>query len=81
MNVDDLFQELKELQIILPNELITTFENSNVCQSCKLLSKCFNCLSDTFNYTGNSCVYGKKFFKAKIVEDIFEFNNVTRKVK
>ena len=52
-----------------------------VCYGCKLLSKYFGCLSNHLNYICDCSFSLRKFLKTKGVEQLFEINYVTIKIK
>jgi len=50
-----------------------------ICYGCRLLSK--YCLSNPLNYTYDCSFSLKKLHETKVVEQLFEINYVTRKIK
>ena len=55
--------------------------DSKICYGCRLLSKYFGCLSNPLNCTCDCRFSLKKFLKAKVVEQLFKINYITRKIR
>ena len=77
VEINDFFFRIKGVASDFARFFDVGARDSEVCYGCRLLSKYFSCLSNSFN-----CSFGrKKFLKIEVVEELFEINYVIRKVK
>ena len=81
VEINDFFFRIKGVASDFARFFDVGARDSKVCYGCRMLSKYFNCLSNSFNRTCD-CSFGrKKFLKIEVVEELFEINYVIRKVK
>jgi hypothetical protein len=74
-------QELKALQSNFVRFFDINTWDLGVCYGLRLISKCFNFLSNPLNSTCDCSFTWKKFLKIEVVEELFEINYVTRNIK
>ena len=55
--------------------------DSKICYGCRLLSKYFGYLSNPLNCTYDCSFSLTKFLKTKVIEQLFEINYITRKIR